>query len=679
MGEFGEEFYNVFERVQRGNVSRPLALRVLDAIVAGVTRTEPSYIYFAPEEYPIQFDALTDNPVVDGVLQPRIGSRRVLVFPERHTLWFARGATLELGPNVALIIRGQIRAEATKIFSLPDVRRFWAQGMRTVGRPNEAQLRFALEDAAFAPESALVRIESRRMEAIRPEWFDARTEGNSIVNNGSANARAMQACLDAACRDRMYGDESLLPLTVVCQGAYGLNDTLRGTADANGRGALFLSGDGDVQTRGVGFGLVRFPRTNVRVVNGAAEDAAAPEEDRSALLRVEPGVSLEIEGASFKVEPVAANFLLRGEEATRRDAPRDVRHAILIEEDEEPGREPPWRFVSLDRSGVVGALDSCVTVRRNRRPPQSSLGSTGPAPFTGPVSSEVLEAFALRDGILVDGGKIALANVTVPARGPVRPGRRYVFRDTAFDTHFSIGVPDRSSLYALRVDLAGDAMVELAGGRVQNERKGFDGFIDYRAGVIVRGASLLARAVSFHGSEGPRPSRADWVAVPDGQDVWLDAEDRGPPPHLTMMHCDSQSWWLLGTARARAAGAVSLLNVGAGDVNLLQIPDASAFRRGDAGESFRFFRPPSLVWPGGDTPLLLEACVFMRYAVRANTASRIANVGTTFYQASPSLATWFPPEAVARPGDWLRGRTIPPEWRLNQVLRPTELPWLTQA
>lgn len=263
------------------------------------------------------------------------------------------------------------------------------------------------------------------------------------------------------------------------------------------------------------------------------------------------------------------------------------------------------------------------------------------------------------------------ANVSVPLRAPVAPLRLYAFRDTSMDAVFVIAAPTRLSSHGLDIQLGDDAMVGIAGGRFSARKRDFDGFVDHRAGVRLRGASLLIRGVSFHLSEGPHPSRTDWETSPDGQDVWLDA--RGSErPHLTMMHCDSQSWWLLGGLRARAAGAVCLLNVGAGDVNLLERGDETGLSS-DPGEAMRFYRPPTLFWPGGPTPLLLEGCVFKRYALRLDPTDRIVNVGSTFFQSGATLASWFPARAVPAPGEWRGGRVIDPALRINHDLRPQEL------
>ncbi|MEZ4390393.1 MAG: hypothetical protein R3A48_04795 [Polyangiales bacterium] len=184
------------------------------------------------------------NPIDGSPLLPLVnvvgmGNVRALIFPERHTLWFARGAVLQLAPGVVVIIRGSIIADPTQIFDLPEVR-----------------ARLSNPTSTEPAGTALVRFESTRIEEIYPEWFGVVPGFSSTTPAyASASAAAYQACLHAAVRDRDRDGVSLPPLTVVSNGVYSVNETLEVLSDANGSdGTLcvvgsYLGGEMQVVTR----------------------------------------------------------------------------------------------------------------------------------------------------------------------------------------------------------------------------------------------------------------------------------------------------------------------------------------------------------------------------------------------------------------------------------------------
>jgi hypothetical protein len=216
--------------------------------------------------------------------------------------------------------------------------------------------------------------------------------------------------------------------------------------------------------------------------------------------------------------------------------------------------------------------------------------------------------------------------------------------------------------------------------------------IDNQAGVWLRAGSTFVRSVSFHLDEGPRPSRpADQAHLPDGQDLWLDAGADGRfSLHLTVLHADSQSWWFLGGTRCADgnSSAVSLLNVGANDVNLrnalMAAPNGHEFNRpylesrivSDQMQFERLFLPPAVMWPGGRVPLLLLACFFDRYCTAPDNGQGLTvNVGTAFRLGLDlTHPSWMTPEVIPRPrtatsslhddgAPVIKGRPIPVLWR----------------
>lgn len=646
MGEFGAEFVNVGE----GIAPATAAIDVVGILSREVSSVTAKCLYLPPHEYQMSSSQTSVRSLPVQVFPDGV-SRHVLLIPEQHTLWFARGAHLRLDGRVAVVVRGAIRADPTMIFSLPDVRAL---------RPGAA---LPVPDPATVPSGeAIVRIESDRVRAVYPEWFGAASvPGRDYVSalDAGANTRAIQACVHAACRDRVREGKSLVPLPIVLRGIFCIQDTIDVMPDVNGRGALWLRGNGDASSRNAEIpSLTRYRRS--AALRGAAERPSAEEREESALLRVDPRVSLEVEGVGFRCIHDDGDAV----------APeRDVRRAVLLREGDSVAGSPPERHAFFDRCGLTGGRDATVGIYA------VAAGLVGPPRMPGP------------------GGE----------RSIVTAATRYAFHDCSFDG--ALG-GTRSSRRILDVALPPTAMVDLTGGVVFQVRRGFVApeRIHLEAGLHLRGGSALVRSVSFHLGEGPRPSKPEPLpghdAQPDGQDIWLDAAGGAVAPHLTVLHADSQSWWFLGGTgtRSDAPGAVSLVNVGAGDVNLVDaLSDATITSglRDDPGQLRAVYMPPSIAWPGGTTMLLLEACLFRRYATVAGDRQNIVNVGTSFYVPldtdPPNFASnWFPPSVIPRPtdsgtvqglrvvGGHLAGRPIPSRFALRstslEAYYPLELP-----
>lgn len=147
MGNFGVELIVVNDRSIMNRTSPEI---VTSRILQAVDSTPPSYLYFHPREYRVSsVNPIDGSPLLPLVNVVGMGNVRALIFPERHTLWFARGAVLSLAPGVVLIIRGSIIADPTQIFDLPEVR-----------------ARLINPTSTVPAGTALVRFESTRIEEI---------------------------------------------------------------------------------------------------------------------------------------------------------------------------------------------------------------------------------------------------------------------------------------------------------------------------------------------------------------------------------------------------------------------------------------------------------------------------------------------------------------------------------
>jgi len=675
VGAYGVEFVNARELAEsRVNGALPDVFNFTLLLIELIRVDEPRTIYFAPwSTRPIDFNdprwrqppgyQIGKTEVFRSVLNARLFPdgkvRRTLVVPPHITLWFAPGAYLELGEDVALIIQGDIRADATQIFLLPDV-----LALRTTPWANPTTVEKA---------RALVRLETTAIERVHPEWFGVQQDPSPSSLNAAANTRALQACIHAACRDRVRDGISLPPLTVVCQGIYSITETMQALPTTNGHGALWMEGIGDASTRQLGEPTIhRFPSGEIAAWRTAQGDprlvptrAPTVEGPDSALLRVHPRVSLEISGVGLKCYP--------WDDGQARALAVDVAHCVLLEGRRGALGPLASRHAFIERCGMTGGTDAIVGIYERNDRDAVVVATAGGVP----ASPSTLARWDLP------------RSPPNPAQvGPV--GSRTVLRGCSFDAVISAAgttVPGRSSKAVVKALLADASMLDVIGGKVHQSVGALlgtrSGVLDNQAGLHLRGGSTLVRSVSFHLDEGPRPSlptsRAD---LPDGQDIWLDAGlDGRVAYHLTVLHADSQSWWFLGGTRCmdQTSSAVSLLNVGAQDVNLKNASGSTFAGTGilrDPSQRERMFLPPAVMWPGGDVPLLLLGCFFDRYCTRPRQSDGlVVNVGTAFrWGLDLTLALWMTPDAIPRPAGGttnladagapvIAGRPVPDLWR----------------
>lgn len=704
MGTFGLEFVNARDvAALSGRLEEDDIFGFTASMLRLMTTPSAITIYFAPwSTQPPNFNdprwrqppgyqigkTLVDRQMLQPHLFPDGRVRHTLVVPSHVTLWFAPGAYLELGDDVALIIQGGIRAEATQIFLLPDV-----LALRTTPWRNPTMV---------IRESALVRMETTAIERVHPEWFGVQHEESPTPLNAAANTRALQACIHAACRDRVRDGISLPPLTVVCQGVYSITETMQALPTTNGHGALWMEGIGDASTRGLGLPTIhRFPAGEVAAWRYAAGDAgqrplraSVIEGKDSALLRVHPRVSLEISGVGLKCFP--------WNDGQERTLAVDVAHCILMEG--RRGAVVPLvsRHAFIERCGITGGTDAIIGIFERNDPDAVVVARTDAA--AAPPSG-----FERWD---------------VP-RSPPNPsqigsqGSRTVLRGCSFDAVVNSAflggrVPARSSKTVVKAFLADASMLDVIGGKIHQVvgvlLGAQSGLLDNQAGLHLRGGSALVRSVTFHLDEGPRPSLPAHLADrPDGQDIWIDAGIDGRVAyHLTVLHADSQSWWFLGGTQnvVQTSSTVSLLNIGAQDVNLksaeasvrsggvvaeINGPYAGSGIFRDSRQRARLFLPPAVMWPGGPVPLLLLGCFFDRYCTTPSWdrwgPGMIVNVGTTFrWGLDLTLALWMTPDAIPRPeseganlsapgAPAIEGRAVPELWRgaSRYSLYPAEL------
>jgi hypothetical protein len=441
MGRFGSEFLNAREQAPE-NARGQDRYDFTPDLISLIATSEPRTIYFAPwytrprdpndprwRQPPSYQIGKTpqERAVLESVGYPGGRELRTLIVPPNVTLWFAPGAYLELGDDVALIIQGNIRAEATQIFLLPDV-----LALRTTPWRDPATVR---------RESAIVRLETTALERVYPEWFGVLQEERPSSVNAAANSRALQACIHAACRDRTRGVESLPPLTVVCQGIYSINETMQAVPTVNGHGALWLEGIGDSSTRGLGIPTInRYPAGEPAAWRFTPGDPdQVPLRDQtleaktSALLSIHARVSLEVSGVGLRC--LAWN---QGEE---RELRVDVAYCLLLEGNSGGLGPLASRHAFIERCGMTGGSEAVVYIAER-------ADEAGSSPNTKPGRA-----------------------------GASGRGSRYVLRGCALDPVLSplqdlrqpegrVIVAARSSRFVIRAALDDASMLDLIGGKV---------------------------------------------------------------------------------------------------------------------------------------------------------------------------------------------------------------------
>ena len=193
--------------------------------------------------------------------------------------------------------------------------------------------------------------------------------------------------------------------------------------------------------------------------------------------------------------------------------------------------------------------------------------------------------------------------------------------------------------------------------------------MNFEAGVHMRGGSVFVRGCTFHFADGPRPSHEEPAIgafdVPDGQDLWLDSgPQRAASTQLTVLQCETQSWWFLGGVPVRRGlGRASTVLLGLSGENVNWGDDANrtilpALRESqmlpvNSVAQNESSDPPVVAWPGGDVPLVMVGCMVKRYVtIGPETVYDVYNVGSAFrlpYPDMQGVPCWLPARFIPRP------------------------------
>lgn len=569
-----------------------------------------SILYFPPGRY---------------VLEGPAGRRYVV--PKGIQLFFAADAILRVEDGVTLVVQGTIRAGNQQIFgfSRSETELTGVEGGVVYTVPTSVTT-WPLYDGA-----GQVVIESDDMPLVRPEWWGASTfDAGYELGNAGTTARvravdssdAFQGAIAAACTGRV--GRAALPIVV--SGAYQFVRAVevRAPVGADGKPVavcLVIRGG-----TGAGGGLASLFRFRSPIVEPLVTEAAAglgssdalARTDREAtrlgggvLLRLHPGVEFDLQ-----------NLILE----SGYEVPGCVE--ILCDADERGQRRGLLRRVTV-RGGTESQLRvKQSTVERAVKRRQFVFD-------TGALTS--LPGILSRSALRLDAGPGVLLHVT----------------DTAMATGnlpLTASVPQQLPANA-----------------------------SYHATCHLAGGSVLLDSLLFHQSTGPRPSRATTelsdLDQPDGQDVFLGAPPEGGRwgTHLTMVQCESQSWWLLSRDSRLARGRnVVLLGVSHGNVNWAfkegkgrlwysTIGDQSSpnavrwqvwtgrsrhegYMHTELPES-----PPSIVWRHGGDESDRGRCVLvgcrLGSVVVTDAPSSIVDVGTVFLAQEPNPSLYLRPEA----------------------------------
>lgn len=612
MGDFGSEFVNFAADVLGDTDGRyeadSVASQLANLVQSGAT---PRVIYFSPRSYRIG---------------PSFGD---IVFPEGVELRFAPGARLYPDSGVTLIIRGSIRSGRHQIFGRPVQERdgLWLEAAYP-HRPNANAIPRSLdglsEDAVGAlyaylsrqtAPPGLIRIESLEIDEIYPEWWGATYNESDTEEDGSD---ALQACFDAACRDRVRDGRPLPALPVAMSGPYMTYRKLAISAPPGLPGALWLRGIDPVSHGGVGGVSV------LRVSKRPLGDMGLT--DRESALEVGPRVSLQVDQVSF-----TASW---GDSVWNENEIADTIRVVR----ENDGSS---RTLLLSRCGITGSKDRAFVchARESAPPPFQERSDRIRACFT----QCVLNVF----------------------RTDRRDGRAVRTRHA-----MDLQMTDDDAASVVTSFLRGAELPVTP--PVPSE--GAPLTLEFASGIIVRGGSLYVRGSTFHFADGPRPTRPQpppgHPDLPDGQDIWLDSGPGGKwSTQLTVLQTESQSWWFLGGApvtEGMSRAATVLLSLSGGNVNWLSpryLPLLAAIRERQRIVYSHYERnesddPPLVAWPGGDSVLVTIGCVFKRYVtLPVGAVPRAYDVGSTFTMPNPavqSAARWLTPDFIPRPPGYAR-------------------------
>lgn len=637
MGIFGAEFKNFEEESIPGGAGRNRSASIapfLRGIIGSPGRSiaePPKILYFAPGRYRIDTEA-----------------GNLFEFPAGMELRFAPGALLEPVAGVTLIIRGSIRAPRLQIFGAPDR----VGGLRTTLEsptldadfphlPNRDVLRTRREQILRSLSSirglereltfylqrqnaplGVICIESEEISDIYPEWWGA---VHNEPDGDADSSDALQACFHAACRDRTREGRLLPALRVVMGGPYRTWRKLVAEAPPGLPGHLWLSGSDPISHGGLGNATI------TRQLSSQLLDLDLL--DTQCALELGPRVSLVAEGVSFNSLWLNA-------------PPKDqiASSARILR-----ARDESERWVLFDRCGLGGGRDSAVRVPDPLAEGSEAEVSPDAAPDRVRVGLQQCTLNAWRADVVEDTSE-GLVPLAFRVRRPL-----------------SLQLQSRDVVALSACFLRGSAFTRAFPGA----RLPIPGELTFEAGIHVRGGALYVRGTTFHFADGPRPIRpappTGRPDLPDGQDIWLDSGAQGlDSTQLTMMQCETQSWWCLGgrpVVRDASRAASVLLALSGSNVNwkddttkpilerLRGVPAAAILYNDNTADD-----PPVVAWPGGDSFLVTVGCVFGRYVTLA-ADSQVFDVGSMFFLPFPELQTvprWLPPRFIPRPPQYPR-------------------------
>lgn len=624
--DYGDEFQSILAFVRRGDQDQslrtnPTGLDVSAAFESLIARRSPTIIYFPPGHY------------VLGVSPDRTATYHC----GKHVqLFFANNALLQIGNGVTLVVDGSLRAGSYQIF----------------GRNRSQRSRFPLEEGgvprpitwSLHPLAGRVVITSDLIPCVRPEWWGALPVSPALIQNEDADpttfdsSEALQAAIDVAAAGRA----GRAPLPVLLGGPYQCCQTLEArrapprseestrvdpkhpelggfrvlSKEPVAPVTLILRGKAGIGTGGGGAASI--VRTRSRQAEAEFLATHGTPEAHPALLRMGPGVDFEIQDVNLRVEDKQLDATL-------------------------PAADP------------TGRIESCVEVR---------CDATERSGRRGLLRRTTLSGTALHQLRVIEEGELTTDADAAAIR-----------RQFVLDSCSLAATDNRRGGYLLRAEAGEGVMLHVSDTVLRTPIVPASVLaLPSDATFLLAGASVLVEAALFHRNSGPRPSnalrgdrRTPDFARPDGQDFYLDRPLRARVgTHLTVMQCESQSWWFLGRHPAidRAHNTV-LVGVTHSNVNwqydeqvrgflftapvppdsgreLEPNPEAARFLAGhpvdESGRpivatqvppSARPGSPPSVVWFGEGGHCVLSGCAFGDSIV-TDQASSIFDVGTIF-------------------------------------------------